>query len=824
MSETINFGIDLGTTNSAIAKFAKGRIEIFKDPSTGKDTLPSAVGFRKDRILTGNAARVFQERDPKNVVGQFKRKMGTTETYRIKSQGNAITPVDLSTHILKALKAQVQTGERVDAAVITIPASFDVIQSNATKQAGINAGFSEVVLIQEPIAASLAYANQTGSDLKDGRWLVYDLGGGTFDVALVNVVRGDLKIQDHEGDNNLGGSDFDRAIVANFIIPYIQENFEDVNLASDFQSASGAYNTLFCRLLFEAEKAKIALSSHTSSEIEFEFKDESVSIEITRSDLESTLREPIDRTVEMVRSIMTRNNLVPNDVNFVLMVGGSTYIPFVRQRVSELLGIPTKTDIDPTTAVAIGAAYFAGTKERSSKTEGGESKVAQRLSIKAVYEKATRECSELFAAKISGEIEGLFYQIRRKDGGFDTGLRQLTERISEDLTLVNDSYNYFTLYVYDGKNNRIEANLNEIQIAHNIYTIHGQPLPEDICLELDDMENETTYLEQIFAKGIILPAKSPPKTVKANRNVTSGSRDQALYINVYQGSSETLPESNKLLGRLSIHGTDVKGDIIKGSDIELRFEMSESEDVKVSAYIEHLEKSLSQVFTPIQRNVELDTLQLDLNFLGHRALREIDAARGREDEDLAMELRDLHKAIDLLEDKALELSDDDVTDQKLQFDDEMRRLAKAFNSAVNDRSTQKLLAEYFETRERCEDIINNSSNNRFREHFAEVVAGEKRFTNPPSRGILKTKIKELEGLYWHVRWRMPEFLTEQFRIMVGWEDDSTDSATYQNLIEDGQIALIDNNYDKLREIIFRMTDLLPPNGRNQIEGKTGIGL
>jgi molecular chaperone DnaK len=210
MSKMINFAIDLGTTNSLVAKFNTGEVEVFRNPNGFKETLPSVVGFRNDRILVGEKAKTYLEKDPQNVVSRFKRTMGTTESSRIKSLGQSKTPVELSAFVLKELKTFIHTGEVPEAVVITVPASFDMVQSNATKEAGFAAGFRQVVLFQEPIAASLAYANkEKGVDLKNSQWIVYDFGGGTFDVALVRIAEGELKVVDHEGDNNLGGMDFD---------------------------------------------------------------------------------------------------------------------------------------------------------------------------------------------------------------------------------------------------------------------------------------------------------------------------------------------------------------------------------------------------------------------------------------------------------------------------------------------------------------------------------------------------------------------------------------------------------------------------------------
>ncbi len=387
MENTINFGIDLGTTNSAIAKFVKGEVIIFSNPQDyGRNTLPSVVSYKKDKITVGNKAKEFLEKDPKSVVGVFKRKMGTAESFKIKSINESKTPIELSAQVLKELKTFVNTGDTLDAVVITIPASFDTIQSNATKEAGIQAGFKQVVLLQEPIAASLAYANMKKErEMKDGQWLVYDLGGGTFDVALIKIKEGEMKVLDHEGDNFLGGADFDNMIVEKLVIPKILEKYSFSNLEDEMKSATGKFNAKYYVLLRRAEEAKITLSSKTSAEIVIDgFEDEEgnevdMEIVITRSEFNELIKPNIDGTIDMIKKIITRNSLKPIDVQFTLMVGGSTYIPYVRSRVEEVLQIPANCEIDPTTAVAIGAAYMQLPNQRKFQKETATKNTLQFL-------------------------------------------------------------------------------------------------------------------------------------------------------------------------------------------------------------------------------------------------------------------------------------------------------------------------------------------------------------------------------------------------------------------------------------------------------------
>jgi molecular chaperone DnaK len=507
MENTINFGIDLGTTNSAIAKFVKGEVIIFSNPQDyGRNTLPSVVSYRKDKITVGSKAREYLEKDSKSVIGVFKRKMGTSESFQIKSINESKTPIELSAQVLKELKTFVNTGDTLDAVVITIPASFDAIQSNATKEAGILAGFKQVVLLQEPIAASLAYANMKKErEMKDGQWLVYDLGGGTFDVALIKIKEGEMKVLDHEGDNFLGGADFDNMIVEKLVIPKILEKYSFSNLEDEMKSAAGNFNAKYYVLLRRAEEAKITLSSKTSAEIIIDsFEDEEgnevdMEIVITRSEFNELIKPNIDGTIDMIKKIITRNSLKPIDVQFTLMVGGSTYIPYVRSRVEEVLQIPANCEIDPTTAVAIGAAYYAATKPKEI-SKGHSNKKHTSISIKASYNKASKEKEELFAARITGDITGLSYRILRQDGGYDSGIKKLSERINEDLPLVDGAYNFFTLAVYDQQNNVIETDIEPIGINSG-FGISGQPIPEDICLEVDDYDNPgKTRLQLVFQK------------------------------------------------------------------------------------------------------------------------------------------------------------------------------------------------------------------------------------------------------------------------------------------------------------------------------------
>ncbi len=829
MENLINFGIDLGTTNSVITQFVKGEVKIFNNPQDyGRCTLPSVVGFRKDRIIVGTKAKELSEKDPKNVVAAFKRKMGTTESYKIKSLNESKTPVELSSLVIKELKTFVSSSEELDAIVITIPASFDTIQSNATKEAGLLSGFKQVVLLQEPIAASLAYANmKKNKDLKEGQWLVYDLGGGTFDVALVKIINGEMKVIDHEGDNFLGGTDFDNIIVEKFIIPKIEEKYNFENLLNDMISESGKLNSKYYVLLHSAEKAKIDLSAKTSTEIIIDgFEDDDneevdFEITITRSEFNNLIKEYIKKTTDMVKSILTRNSLQPNDIQFTLIVGGSTFIPFVRQNVEEVLQIPVNCEIDPTTAVGLGAAYYASTKVKELSTIKTEKKNV-KISIKAAYQKASKEKEEFFAARITGNIEGLFYRITRNDQGYDSGLKQLKEKISEDLPLVENAFNYFKFTVYDEKNNIIETDFDTIGINSG-YSISGQPLPEDICLEVDDLDNPCdTKLELIFQRNTPLPVK---KTITKclTKTIIKGSNEDLVRINILEGPHYSIPEANKCIGFMGITGINLSRDISKGSDIEITIEISESRDITISAYLTMSDQEFKQTFTPKARQTDIETLKFEISKLNNSIDDEIDAAVSDEKYEKANELKKIKKEIEKLEEETSTMNSDDVTDKKYQIEDSKRKIAQEVHNVTKDKKMAALQSEYFGIKEECHNLLKEHGNDHEMKHFNDIVNREDSFLTSVNTTKIQEAIEQLHSLHISVLFRVPSFLKAVFiDISKNKASKLNDQEQAKSLIDSGKLAIASENWDRLREIISGLMSLLPKTEQKKINYKVGF--
>lgn len=828
MSKMINFGIDLGTTNSLIAKFDKGQVEVFKNPSGLKETLPSVVGFRNDTIYVGDQARAYVEKAPKSVASRFKRKMGTTET--IKLTAGSKTPVELSAFVLKELKHFVHSGEAVEAAVITIPASFDTVQSNATKEAGLAAGFKHVVLLQEPIAASLAYANKEKTvDLRNSQWMVYDLGGGTFDVALVKIVEGELTVVDHEGDNYLGGSDFDAMLVEKVIVPEISRRGRFSDLLSQMKSEKGKYNKLWYTMLHHAEAAKIELSAKTSAEVELSLKDEDGNqiedqLIVTRSEFEEIIKASIDTTAEMMKKILTRNSLRPDDLKFVLMVGGGAYIPFVRKRIEELMGIAVNTSIDPINAIVIGAAYFAGTREIR---DSGEKTAAagnndRQLKIRTVFNRNTQENEETFTAKIDGDIVGLFYRITSNDGSFDSGLKALSARISEDLPLREGAFNLFNFVILDDVSQPIDVGFNSIQIAQGRYSVAGQMLPEDISLVTDDIANKDTRLKRIFAKNTVLPTKSKG-LVDVAQTVVKGSDDE-IRIMVVEGPSEHHSTTNKPLGILLITGKQINRDLIRGTEIDMTFEISESRDLTISAYLNGTGQEFSQVFKGMARQVETRMLNREVLQLESKIQSEIDEVVGNDNHDAAQGLERLLREVQGLFAECGSLSDDDVTDDRFKIEDKKRKIAQGVFELTSSKRIDAAKTAYNIAKTEASGTVSENGNDREKHQLREIIAREQTFINSTNPERIESAIAELERLSWQIMMRTPDFLSGMFEHLVESRASMNDQVQAKQLIEVGRSHIASQDWDNLKEVNQRLWSLMPDKEKESDEMRLYTGI
>jgi molecular chaperone DnaK len=346
-------GIDLGTTNSCVAVLEGGEPKVIPNPE-GNRTTPSVVAFKGEDELVGETAKRQAVTNVANTISSIKRKMGTSE--KVSANGKEYTPEEISAKILGKLKADAESylGEKVTSAVITVPAYFNDAQRQATKNAGKIAGLNVERIINEPTAAALAYGLDKQN--KTETILVYDLGGGTFDVSILELGDGVFEVKSTSGNNHLGGDDFDKRVSDYLVDEFKKEN--GIDLSSDPMAMQ--------RIKDASEKAKKDLSGMTTAQISLPFitqKDGNplhMEVTLTKAKFESLNKDLFDSTVEPVRKALKDAKLDKKDIDKVILVGGSTRIPYIQELVKNELGQEPNKSVNPDEVVAMGAAIQGG--------------------------------------------------------------------------------------------------------------------------------------------------------------------------------------------------------------------------------------------------------------------------------------------------------------------------------------------------------------------------------------------------------------------------------------------------------------------------------
>ncbi|MCH8491116.1 MAG: Hsp70 family protein, partial [Oceanicaulis sp.] len=362
---TVDFGIDLGTTNSAISKMENGTPESIRT-NTLKDTMPSCVYInRKGAIQVGDAAfnalkdeklnamKNWDSSDDNSFI-EFKRTMGSDASYESGNAKRSFSSIELSAEVLKTLKS-FEKDKNVNTVVITVPAAFKNNQIDQTRQAGKLAGFQQIEIITEPEAAAWVYG--LNSENKDGYWLVFDFGGGTFDAALLKVSDGIRQVIDTEGDNYLGGKNLDDAIVDNIIIPHLEKSFVIDDLLSD----PNKNKIIRAAMKFYAEEIKKQLSFNDEASIltnlgdipgeDDEGNELELDITVTTHELERAIAPLFQKSIDISQDLLKRNNLDGSKLSALILVGGPTMSPILRKMLASQICKPD-TSVDPMTVVA----------------------------------------------------------------------------------------------------------------------------------------------------------------------------------------------------------------------------------------------------------------------------------------------------------------------------------------------------------------------------------------------------------------------------------------------------------------------------------------
>lgn len=606
----IDYGIDLGTTNSAICRMEKGK-PIIKKIETTDDTMPSCVYFTKRKgIVVGSSAYHSMKSDKRratkswssgssNTYVEVKRTMGTDKLYESSNMGRSYSSEELSAEILKALKSYI-TDEEFNSVVITVPAKFTANQKSATMEAARLAGFEHCELLQEPIAAAMAYG--LGSDEKEGYWMVFDFGGGTFDAALLKVEDGVIQVFDTEGDNYLGGKNLDYAIVDEIIIPYLKQNYSIDGLLS----APKTKEVLRDALKTYAEEIKNQLSFKQSEDIisnlgDLGVDDDEEEIELdltlTQDQVFDVMRPIFQKAVDICKKLLQRNSMGNDQIDRLILVGGPTHSPLIRRMLHDQISKNIDYSTDPMTAVATGAAIYASTRDSvlsDDKIKGD----TVRLDVD--FESTTVDTVGWVTIKCKDSLlNNIYVKFTRDDHAW------VSENICiEDggtpiqLSLVENKANSFAITIYDGFGRRLSVFPEEITITQGI-KIGNAPLPYHIGIAVRDL---------VRGKDIFVPARGLEKNKPLpavgtinNRTTTSdlrpGVESDILRIPVYQADEYSEGTNARLYEHVAdvrITGADIRDYVPVGSLVDLTLRVDSSEMMIVEAFFQSTSETVEK--------------------------------------------------------------------------------------------------------------------------------------------------------------------------------------------------------------------------------------
>jgi molecular chaperone DnaK len=628
----IDYGIDLGTTNSAIARMENGEVKIVKS-DTQEDTMPSCVHFRKGSVRVGRTAynrmsdehllafsdfsRIGNTNHKSNTFAEFKRTMGTDKSYFSDSAGRSFTSEELSAEVLKVLKSFVRD-EDVSSVVITVPARFRNQQIDATQRAAELAGFKYCELLAEPIAASIAYGK-----IVNGYYLVFDFGGGTFDVALMQVEEGITKVIDTEGDNHLGGKDVDYAIVDNIIIPCMEKNYRiDKLLSSEY-----GRQKLREALKFLAEEAKIAISP-TSKLLapintykplgeDDEGNEMELDIEMSLQEFERAAGPVFQRAIDIAKAMVQKNNLKPSDLQTVLLIGGPTLSQTLRKMMQEQLDIRIDTSIDPMTAVAEGAALFASSKDIPPSIQKRD---RSKIQLILKYPPTSVEPEENLGIKIdrsqtNGAVpEKLFAEISSQDRKlWSSGRVELigdAEIISIPLTAGRS--NAFEIAIVDEKGNPFPCEPASFSIRQGSIDPEAT-LPFSLGIAIYDVQSKVVLdVIECLEKNCTLPAKGKAK-YKTQKDIRPGVAQDVIRVPIYEGEAGTRAILNEVVGYVKITGDDLPKFLPKGSEAEISLTVDKSRRITLSIFFPDLDETIvREIEWSIQSEYDADELENEI--------------------------------------------------------------------------------------------------------------------------------------------------------------------------------------------------------------------
>ncbi|MFD3485482.1 Hsp70 family protein [Streptomyces sp. NPDC058665] len=824
MRDTVDFGIDLGTTNSAIAVVEGGNVSVIKN-NDGWDITPSAVWIPKEgRVHVGRQARDRVEHDPANATAEFKLEMGLADSRKtFATAGASLSPPQLSAEVLRSLRADAahHTGTPPESAVITVPAAFALNQNKATIEAAELAGFTSACpLVQEPTAAAFAYGFQDATDR--AYWMVFDFGGGTFDAALVSKRDGDLRVLNHAGDPFLGGKLIDWALIERLLVPAAAA---ELGLA-DMRRDNPQWRRNFAKLKRAAEDAKIHLSRQDQVEMLIDLNDADgnpLTLEhtLTRGELDAIAEPFYVRAINLCRDAIAEAALGPDDIDRLLLVGGVTLSPGLRERLADPrhgLGIELDVSLDPTTVVARGAAIFASTvRIPRSKAPVPAGQFAVELS----YEPSVTNLQPTVGGRVRGssgaesgagpDFTGYTVTVNNPDGQppFHSGAISLNAEgvFITEVVLTPHTTSKFSVELTDPSGTRCELASNTLSITHGDVEFGGVRLAHSLGIQL---------AEQVFApmlrKGATLPT-SVREVFRTSAALSRSEGDATIRIPVIQGE-RSRADRNRGVGMLEIRPRDIRIDLPAGSEVEVTVEVDASSMVTVVADVPLVQAQFeAEINLDDIRAKEPEELRDILDEAEGRlaTLRGYVADAGSADAERRLRKLDEERSVGTARDQvdasavdngAAATAEERLRDLQAELDD----IADAVGLPGLVRDLRSALAE-------AEELVRQHGETADRQELAAIQSRAEEAINAQDSVAVRGLIDRTGSLLFELERRSPDWSVKLFYTL---QEMLRASGQAGPLIQEGHRAIAANDRQGLDAVNQRLYRLLPKDEQDKV--------
>jgi len=806
-------GIDLGTTNSAICSFDGERIQLYKSPEQHGVT-PSAIFIdRRSNKYIGSRAYMNAARNPDNAATLFKRLMGTSTPVKLPAVNLTMTPEECSAEVLRTLFGYLPEEIRGDGdtgTVITVPAAFNQMQKDSTMAAADAAGLGRVALMQEPVAAVMSVMRQRKND---GVFVVYDLGGGTLDIAIAESISGRVNLLAHGGIAMCGGRDFDRILFDNVVKPWLLENFD---LPEDL-AANPQFKSLLRMATWATEKAKIELSQKEEAvvslpETELGVRDQSgeeiyIDIAVDRKRYDGLIASKLEESIQSARETLEKAGLSPHDVERVVFVGGPTHYKPLRDKVAFELGIAPSTDVNPMTAVAEGAAVFAESIDWSSQSRGRKSargaiSAGGSLDLSFNYIARTPDSRAKIVAKLGRAPTGIEFQIDSLDTGWSSGRVALKDGASIELSLTKPGDNTFKVFVFDSNGAPVTLGEDKIVIARTAASIDAIPASHSIGVEARDKVGGRLVLDYLVREGDQLPKKGK-KTFKAGESLKAGSAG-SIKFKLWEGEISDPINDNRFIGMFEIKGSDFDdGVITAGAEMICEYEVLDSGNIQLEVSVPSISgsfKSGRNYYSSQEGKVDYTSQAKNIQEQSEHTLERLEEMASKVDDPRLEQAREKLEQANTIESGE---TDPETAKQAMDNVQEAKRLL-ALTRKEHLKDIRQL--ELDRTVGFFEKAVRQHARPTETSSFDSLVKTAQRAIDNNSNDF-ESHLDDLRGRNFMILWRQDWFVIDRFKWLAQDTYLFADLHEHAQWVAIGTEALKANDIDKLRAVVANLDSI-----------------